>query len=508
MRTRIKSYLGDEKYKNLLSSNKEKITNFKRSMIPSKKFDDFLPSQYYLIYIKSQDQFKLKESYELKKKNNYYTFGLDKVGKPSLLKVNNIYSAETEQIINLSTRFDYISLDSEQLLYRIDDELEIWEGCIDEIELGDKILVPREFNVIVNDNPIDLKECGIVYKIKNMEYITFGNEKIWKVPRFIEKSFELGFIIGQLISEGSMNTIDLTCGINEQVINEVYDMVFEIFGIKFNIYIEEKEDYKTLYRLRNESLLARSIFTKGMGLKPALAHQKEIPPFLYNAPIDCIKGFFRGFILGDASIKEQMRKGTNLRNIKVRLYTSSPRLVFGLNFLLKRLGIISNLEMVELSKKNPNWHDRYILYVHGKKNFNVLREFIPEIPIPKDKAPGKKCVINLSPWLKELNNELEEYYNTNFHNLYNNNLIQLPVYRFISQGKNISENYLLAILENLKEIRRTPPVFHKLYNIFRYNTIDIVNKIIIKNISHTVKRISTTEGNFISGLNQTYISYD
>ncbi|MFX1502471.1 MAG: LAGLIDADG family homing endonuclease [Promethearchaeota archaeon] len=510
----FKKKYSDELRNNLLNTKINKSRNIKfttRDVLDWLKlvemFYSFITAYHFIKkYFKPQSQFKLIESHELNKNNHFYTYGFDNEGKSTIIKINKIYPNVIKQKIKLSTRFDYLTLESDQSVFRIDDDLEIWEEKADEIEIGNKILTPREFKVIVNNRPIDLKECGLVYSVKTQEYLTFGNEKIWEVPRFIDKSFGLGFILGQFISEGSMNIIDITSGTDKQLIHQVYEMVKRIFKIKFNISIEEKEDFKTLYKLRNESLLVKSIFTKGIGLKPALAHQKEIPPFLYNAPIDCIKGFLRGFILGDATLKEQIRKGTNLRNIKVRLYTSSSKLVFGLNFLFKRLGIISNLEIVKLSEKHPNWHDQYILHIHGKRNFIVLRQFIQEIPEPRDQAPGKKSVISLNPWLRLLNNELKEHFNTNFYNLYSNNQIQFPIHKLIYQGKNTSENYLLTTLEDLKKLGLTPPIFHKLYNILRYNTIDIVIKIKSKNTRYMLKRINTSEGNLISGLSQTYIS--
>ncbi len=506
MRKRLRSYLGVKQYERLLIKNKLAIKFLKNSMIPKQKQDDQYPYQFYLVYLEDLNLYKLYESQELMNNYNISTYSMSSDGISCLMPVEGFSKKICNTIIKISSRFDDILLSQNQSIYSIDDKLNIYKILAFKLKSGDRILMPRKLKVLVNDNPLDLKDCGFVCEINGKEYITFGKSKLFNIPRFIKKDFDLGFILGQYIAEGSMNIINLTCGTNKNIIMKVSEKVKKVLGIKFRLEQEKRENYKNAFKLRNESLLIKSIFTKGIGLKPALAHQKEIPPFIYNAPSDCVKGFLRGFTLGDATIKEQIRNSINMRNIKVRLYTSSPRLVFGINFLLKRFGIITNLEKIELSKKNPNWHDHYIIHIMGKRNYELLRKFVPETPMPKDKAPGKKCILYLNPWLKKVNIELKELYNYTFHSLYIKGLIGSPIHKLLYQGKNISENYLLRILTDIIKHGVTTPTLNILYSLFRHNTINLINKVKIEKMSYTSKKLITKEGNYISGLNQSYIS--
>ena len=147
------------------------------------------------------------------------------------------------------------------------------------------------------------------------------------------------------------------------------------------------------------------IFTKGLGLEAKHAPFKEIPPFLYNAPIECVKGFIAAFLEGDGSTEDRIRINSSRRDVDIRLFTSSRKLVYGLSFLLKRLGIINSVFKTEFDDiEHPTWYDAYTLRIKGKRNLNILRQIIPKVPEYGKFARGKAPEINLNPWIKKLDN--------------------------------------------------------------------------------------------------------
>jgi hypothetical protein len=214
-----------------------------------------------------------------------------------------------------------------------------------------------------------------------------------------------------------------------------------------------------------------------LGLEVSHAPFKEIPLFLYNAPIECVKGFIFGFANGDGSIGDYVRKrsfqSSPSRDIDFRLSTSSRKLVFGLSFLLKRLGINTEISKREFDDdEHPTYYDAFTLRINGKSNLKILRDFIPNLPEFGKYARGKAPSINLNPWIKRLNIELKNKYKLSLRMLVEKKLIPNMAAKCAqtNNNKNISEGNLLKTLDFLQSNGYITPIVSKLCYIFENYT--------------------------------------
>lgn len=103
------------------------------------------------------------------------------------------------------------------------------------------------------------------------------------------------------------------------------------------------------------------------GYRPVHAWEKEVPSVILDAPESCIKGFLRGFRLGDGSIF--------IKKPRIRYHTTSTSIVNGLVFLLLRLGIFPNIYHYNRAKRGH--HDIYEIRIGSREYVKIDR--IPNI---------------------------------------------------------------------------------------------------------------------------------
>jgi intein/homing endonuclease len=255
------------------------------------------------------------------------------------------------------------------------------------------------------------------------------------------------------------------------------------------------------------------MFTKGLGLTPETAIYKEIPLFLYNAPMECIKGFLAGFTEGDGSIGEYIRKRDSQvspsRDIVYRLYSSSKKLIFGLNFLLKRIGVLAEFKIRKFDDiEHPTWHDAYILEINGRGHLNDLKSLIPNLPEYGNYARGKNSEIDLNPWMKKINNEMKTQYKISLRMLVERKKIPNMAAKCAQakNKKNISEYRLLKTLRYLIQNDYETPTIKKLWKIFSIFTFTRIKKIQINdNLINASKLKIPYPGIYIAGIGQIYV---
>lgn len=386
---------------------------------------------------------------------------------------------------NIICKHGTLTLTENNSLYTVDDDLNFIKINVKDVHEGIPILMPRVIHVVEDPSPIDFSRCGEIIEENGVQYVKKARTKVF---RFVEKNFDLGYILGQYCAEGSMNIVSISCGNDKSEMEKVANLVEKTFGYKPFFGRSNKEQYKTVYSVESNTILIRSIFTKGLGLEVKHAPFKEIPPFLYNAPIECVKGFIFGFTKEHGSIGEYIRKrsyqSSPSRNITCRLSTSSRKLVFGLSFLLKRLGINAEISKREFDDdEHPLWHDAYTLHIIGKNNLGILRKFIPNLPEYGKYARGKAPSINLNPWMKRLNAELKDKYNQSLRMLVDKNRIPNIAAKCAQQNnnKNISEGNLLKTLDFLQSSGYITPIINKLCKIFENYTLTNVKAVEVNN---------------------------
>lgn len=421
--------------------------------------------------------------------NKTLVFGLDKsdriktIGASEILKSNGFS-------YNIVCKHGMLSLSERNFLFTVDEDLNIKKKSVKSVSEGMTILMPRFIHVNEDHTPLDFRRCGEVIEENGIQYV---KKALTKAFRYVEKDFDLGFILGQYCAEGSMNVVTISCGNDKIEMEKLICLVEKVFGYRPYISENNKEDYKTVYQVNSNTQLIKLIFTQGLNLNPKHAPFKEIPPFLYNSPLECVKGFIFGFSKGDGSIGEYIRKrsfqSSPSRDIDFRLSTSSRRLVFGLSFLLKRLGLNAEISKREFdNEKQPTYYDAYTLRINGKSNLDDLRKFIPNLPKHGKYARGKASSIYLNPWIKLVNSELKDRYKLSLRMLVEKKLIPDMVAKCAQENnkKNLSEGILLKTLDFLQSNGYTTPIVNKLSVILENYTFTKVKAV---EVNHKIQNV-------------------
>ncbi|KKM99698.1 hypothetical protein LCGC14_1145240 [marine sediment metagenome] len=464
-----------------------------------------------LIYDKGLNIYNLVELCKAQINDDSYIFGLDKEDILRNIKINQFIEYPNSISYNITCKHGTLSLSEHDSLLTVDNNLNIIKIPINKIKEGVPILIPRQINVIENDSPLDFSNCGEIIIENGIEYV---KKDFTKAYRYVGKTYELGFILGQYCAEGSMKKITITCGNNRSEMEKVRDLILINFGLKPYIGIVNKEGYDTVYEVCSNTNLARIIFTKGLRLIPEMAPYKEIPSFLYNAPTECVKGFLAGFTEGDGSIGEYIRdrdfQSSPSRDVLYRLHSSSKKLIFGLNFLLKRFGVEAEFKTREFDNiKHPTWHNSYTLIINGRGNIEKLREFIPDLPEYGKFARDKEMEINLNPWMKKINEEMKRIYNLSLRMLVERKKIPFIAAKCSQEQykKNISGNKLLKTLKYLIQNDYKTPTIKKLWKIFSKFTFTRVKEVEINyKQNKAFKLIDSYHGIYIAGTGQIFIN--
>ncbi len=477
-----------------------------RSPIEESIFSKINSNELILIYDGDSNLYRLVEMGYIQNSEDSYIFGLDENFQLKEIEIKGMEKLPSDISLHITCKHGILSLSEQHKLLSVDENLNIIQTAAKYVKVGTPILMPRVIDVIEDDSPLDFSNCGEILIENGIEYV---KKALTKAFRFVDKNYELGYILGHYCSEGSMKYITFTCGNNKTEMEKVASLIKKSFGYSPYIGKHNQQGYKPVYSVDSNSILMKLIFTKGLGLEVKHAPFKEIPSFLYNAPIECVKGFIAAFLEGDGSETEYTREDSPRRDVLVRFFTSSRKLVFGLNFLLKRLKIVTSLDKREFDDiEHPTYYDAYTLNINGKKNLAILREFIPSIPDVGYFARDKEPVLYLNPWMKKLNAELKENYGISLRMLSEKGKIPYIAARCAQQNStmNISEGKMLDTLNFLILNGYITPVVNKLWNLFAKNTFTKVKSIEINNEIDKIYDLSVPfYGIYLAGIGQIYV---
>ncbi len=477
-----------------------------RTPIEENLFSKMQQNELVLLFDLNTNSYNLIEIKEIENYKNSYIFGLDENFELKKIPIEGIKKKYRDFSLNLTLKHGILSLSKQHKLLSVDENLNIIQITAENVKEGTPILMPRVIDVNEDDSPLDFSNCGEIIVEKGIEYV---KNALTKAFRFVEKNFEVGYILGHYCSEGSMKHITFTCGNNKTEMEKVAFLIERNFGYTPYIATHDKADYNTVYSVNSNSILIKSMFSTGLGLKLEKAPFKEIPSFLYNAPIECVKGFIAAYLEGDGSEVVYTREGSPRRDVLVSFYTSSRKLVFGLSFLLKRLGISSYIRKREFDNvEHPSWYNAYHLEIKGKRNLSILRKFIPSIPEIGHFGRDIEPVIDLNPWMKKMNVELKENYAISLRMLSEKGKIPYIAARCAQKNStmNISEGKLLDTLSFLIKKKYNTPVVEKLWMKFAKNTFTKVKSIEFNNENNNIYDLTVPFYEiFTSGIGQIYI---
>lgn len=212
--------------------------------------------------------------------------------------------------------------------------------------------------------------------------------------------------------------------------------------------------------------MAKTIFTEGLGIEHAYSYLKELPSFLYNAPKDCEKMFILDYFKGDGSKRDYRDNGGSF---DLNFETSSRRLVFGLNFLMKKLGVITSIYEHDPPLNRPNSKTMYSIIIRGSSNYEILSSYFNFLPDPDYSTSDIKTSVNTQELLRKLDLELQERCSITLRELSKMEIIPQNAAHSATQLKrktNLSEVLLLKTLDGLKKLNIITPLAEKMEQIF------------------------------------------
>ena len=482
-------------------------------------------NQYQRVFIKDLENPELLENL-----NEFQILGISRKLQPEKVNISRFVKGKPQESLEITCSHGSVIITPDQFVFTIDDDGNIIEVKGSDLKVGMPILMPRILRIDPNDEPLDLINCGKLINKNNVQYI----EQFAKnANRFVKKNAKLGEILGQYAAEGTIpskfqpGTV-ISVSTDKEYIQKLQKTVKEVFELEFQIQAKrvlkckncgsktiEKgklnicpkcEDgvYNEIYELKTKTKLAKAIFTEGLGLKHAYSYSKELPSILYNSPPECEKGFILSYFKGDGSELDYRYKGGTF---ELNFVTTSRRLVFGLNFLMKKLGVIMNVRTHKPSNR-PNSKKLYQMNIRGSSNFEKLKPLFDKLPELNFSTSDIKTAANTQALIRKLNLELQKMRGISLRDLSNKGIIPKNALHIATQLKrktNLSEVLLLKTLDGLKNEKISTPLVEKLENIFRNNTFTRIKKIRSSKIPKTSYIISVEGLGYCSGTAFIYV---
>lgn len=486
---------------------------------------NIVKNEYKRIFVKDLENLKLLENIE-----ELQIFGISNELHPNELKINHIEKNQPQESLEIVCKHGSVRITPDQYLFTTDDDCNLIEINACDLQVGLPILMPRLLEVELNEHPLDLINCGKIVINDNSQLIKQFKTTAY---RYVEKTPNLGTIIGQYMAEGTFPykyqpQTTISVSIDELYVQKLQEIVKGIFGLDFRIITQRVKEcksygsetiengaynicpncygrYKEYYELLTKTKLAKTIFTEGLGLEHTYSYLKELPPFLYNAPTECEKSFISSYFRGDGSERDYRDKDGNF---DLNFETSSRRLVFGLNFLMKKLGVIMSVNEHEPPPSRPNSKLMYSMIIRSSSNFEILKHLFMDLPEIDYTTSDLKTSVNTQVLLRKINLELQKRYGISLRDLYRKGIIPKNAVHVATQIKrktNLSEVLLLKTLDGLKKHNYMTPLAKKMEQIFRKNTFTKIKKIGCSETSNESYKISVDGLGYCSGTSFIYV---
>ena len=266
--------------------------------------------------------------------------------------INNINKYTTENHPFLNEYNEWETIDS---ILKTSNMVELFPKNISNFKIPSKIIDLKEH--IFSNNP---KYFPIKHDDKNL-WLTKTNI----INRNIEFDYDLGFLIGCFMSEGSLANNKVEFSFNGKTERNGFPLkIEEILSKKFNI---NNFCYYTSKRWEGSSKLyiKDQIFHNFIKLciqGGTLCHQKYLSEFFYeNSNIETLKGIMDGVLVGDGMLKNEYN---------ISLLLTSEKLIYDILYISNLLGIhnVTIKQGKAINPKNPNkWRPNYTLTWLGTK---------------------------------------------------------------------------------------------------------------------------------------------
>ena len=244
---------------------------------------------------------------------------------------------------------------------------EKWEDVESIINTGNKVkYFPNKLEGIdFESKVIDLSEYITSNSPKGFP-LKVNNEHIWltktsKINRFVKLDYDLGFLIGCFLSEGSLAKNKVEFSFNGKTEREGFPIDIErILFDKFNI---NRFSYYTskIWEGSSKLYIKDQIFYNFIKLciqGGDKSYNKHLSEFIYSiSNRETLRGILDGVMVGDGMLKS---------NYNIQLLLTSEKLIYDILYISNILGV-HNVTIKQGKAQNPNnsnkesWRDNYTL---------------------------------------------------------------------------------------------------------------------------------------------------
>ena len=362
-----------------------------------------------------------------KKVEGYYTIGMSKNGKPTIVKINDFTKHKPSKILKIKTQDGRILRITENHKFLIKENNCFKEVLASQLTKRMKLLVPVEINISTNNIEfLDLKEyfkdkknvmIRNIRGVINIAIKLVGNSlnlrKILNLSKsnfynfYSKDSFPLPLflIINSLIKQNSLhrNSVLATKRDTVNIPNQI-PLNKEVLNL-IGVYVAEGcarkkitgKGYYQIYFAASENEIRKriiQIMRKYFNLKPSEikkdsivyssrllyelfvdilkcgknAYEKSIPELIINLPLKKLRFFLQGYLDGDGSVSNT--------DFRVCCDSVSENLLQDLEFCFRRYGIFTKRYWYK-KKPGPKVREFYIRKKREIPEFEITKLIIP-----------------------------------------------------------------------------------------------------------------------------------
>ncbi|WP_458207274.1 DNA-directed DNA polymerase II large subunit [Haladaptatus sp. NG-SE-30] len=347
------------------------------------------------------------------------TFAFDENHSASPMPIEKAIRYEAdEELLRVETQFGRsIDITENHSLFRYQDGIDEVAG--EDLEEGDLILAPREFDIQTVETTIDVIDCiddpyvfideavetlltdewedakqgserraafdgGLSYRLSKQKLASTTLREITEnaggsvpddakvglqgssegISRYIDVDEDFAWLLGIFVAEGSLSSIRPTIHNSEE---DNVDRIVEI--------TEKVLDCEPTVRWSNRSyevafpaVFRELLYSIGFeNCESYSSSEKVVPDCVLRAPDDVVRAFLRGYKAGDGS------ETSDDNHTTIGFYTTSEAVKDGIVFLLHRLGLVANISRRE---RDESRRPIYTVTVSGGATSNPLRDVL------------------------------------------------------------------------------------------------------------------------------------
>ncbi len=227
---------------------------------------------------------------------------------------------------------------------------------LETVASGDIAVLDRSIDILWPTTKFDL--TALVPSIKNRRL------HLKKLPKYLSE--DLGFILGALVSEGSITADKIEfCNSDFDFIKEFKERWKQTFpDCRLHEFQKKPSSFgkKPYWRLEIHSHYVIA-FLRALGLSPVRSAKKEVPFSILQSPQSVVTAFLQSYFEGDGTITDSGKM------IELSCCSVSEQLINQLQIVLLRFGIAS-------AKRFDKYRNLHKLYIRGRENYLLFQNMV------------------------------------------------------------------------------------------------------------------------------------